>query len=59
MKRITEYSGGVEVIPHDRIKEAAAKLAAYEDAGAEPKEQMEKLIAEMMALVCDNLNNYN
>lgn len=46
MKRITEYRGGMAVIPHERIKK---------DADLEPKEQMEKLITEMMALVCDNL----
>lgn len=36
MDRIAEYSGGVAVIPHDRIKDAAAKLAAYEDADMVP-----------------------
>lgn len=36
MDRIAEYSGGVAVIPHDRIKDAATKLAAYEDTGLTP-----------------------
>lgn len=32
MNRITKYSGGVAVIPKEKIKDAAAELAKYEDA---------------------------
>lgn len=38
MDRITKYSGELAVIPHDRIKEAAARLASYENTGLTPEE---------------------
>ncbi|MEG0988699.1 MAG: DUF551 domain-containing protein [Clostridium sp.] len=38
MTRITKTSGGVPVIPHDRIRDAACVLAAYEDTGLTPEE---------------------
>ncbi|MEG1294520.1 MAG: hypothetical protein RSD33_10045, partial [Clostridium sp.] len=38
MTRITKTSGGVPVIPHDRIRDAACVLAAYEDTGLAPEE---------------------
>lgn len=41
MTRITKYSGGVPVIPRDRIKDAAAALAAYEETGLTPEEIMD------------------
>ncbi|MEG0721556.1 MAG: DUF551 domain-containing protein [Lachnospiraceae bacterium] len=41
MTRITKYSGGMPVIQRDRIKDAAAALAAYEEMGLTPEEIMD------------------
>lgn len=40
MNRITKYSGGVAVIPKEKIKDAAERLAKYEDTGLTPEEIM-------------------
>lgn len=41
MNRITKYSGGVAVIPKEKIKDAARQLAKYEDTGLTPEEIMD------------------